>query len=136
MNKLIKSPEEDIAQLLSSLGQSARVQIVFIIAEQEACVCHLEALLDIRQARISQHLMALRKAGFVSTRRDGRHVYYRLAKPELILFLYKAAEILQITTDSLQKLANKTEINCACPRCKPELDANAVCRPKTTTEIS
>jgi ArsR family transcriptional regulator len=134
MNKLIKNPEEEIAQLLSSLGQSARVQIVFIIAEQEACVCHLEALLDIRQARISQHLMALRKAGFVSTRRDGRHVYYRLAKPELIHFLHQAAEILQVTTDSLQKLANRTEINCACPRCKPELDAKAVCQPNPPTD--
>ena len=134
MNKLIKNPEEEIAQLLSSLGQSARVQIVFIIAEQEACVCHLEALLDIRQARISQHLMALRKAGFVTTRRDGRHVYYRLAKPELIHFLHQAAEIQQITTYSLQNLANKTEINCPCPRCKPEQDDKAVCRPNSPTD--
>ncbi|PKO05900.1 MAG: ArsR family transcriptional regulator [Chloroflexi bacterium HGW-Chloroflexi-3] len=131
MNKLLNNPDKEISQLLSILGQSARVQIVFIIAEQEACVCHLEALLDIRQARISQHLMALRKAGFVTTRRDGRHVYYRLAKPELIHFLLQAAEILQITTESLQKLSSRTETNCTCPRCKPELDAKTVCRPNS-----
>jgi len=136
MNESFKRPEESIADLFSSLGQSTRVQIIFIIADQEACVCHLEAILGIRQARISQHLMALRKAGIVKTRRVGRHIYYRLDKPDLIHFLLQSAAILQIETESLQKLSNSSETDCTCPRCKPELDANAVCRPKTKTEKS
>ena len=52
----------DIFQLL---GQPNRLYILLTIARDEACVCHLEAVLGIRQATISQHLMVLRDAGVV-----------------------------------------------------------------------
>ena len=39
----------------------------------------LEELLDIRQAAVSQQLARLRFAGFVSTRREGKAIYYSIA---------------------------------------------------------
>lgn len=64
VNILISThPEEQISKLLSLIGQPARIQILLIIGAQEACVCHLEAVLGMRQASISQHLMVLRKTG-------------------------------------------------------------------------
>jgi DNA-binding transcriptional ArsR family regulator len=70
--------EEDICKLLALIGQPVRIQILLMVGAGEVCVCHMEAALRMRQASISQHLMILRKAGLVSSRRDGRNIYYRL----------------------------------------------------------
>lgn len=122
MNMLTKNPEDQIAIFLKALGQTVRIQIVLIIGEQEACVCHLEAILGIRQARISQHLIALRNAGIVSTRRDGRHIYYRLENPKILDLVFQTAEMLQIDTDPLKAVTNRIEPGCVCPRCTKESD--------------
>ena len=64
---------------------------LFAIGSQEACVCHLEKLLKKRQAYISQHLMVLREAGLLETRRDGKYIYYRLSSPEVLQLVRSAA---------------------------------------------
>ena len=74
--------EEKISKLLSMIGQPARIQILVILGSEEACVCHLEAVMGMRQASISQHLMLLRKAGLVTTQREGRNIFYHLARHE------------------------------------------------------
>jgi DNA-binding transcriptional ArsR family regulator len=65
------SPVEQISNLFQVIGPAARLQILLAIGEGEVCVCHLEAMLGLRQAALSQHLMALREAGIVSDRREG-----------------------------------------------------------------
>jgi ArsR family transcriptional regulator len=118
---LTENSENQIASLLKALGQPVRIRIVLIIGEHESCVCHLEAILGIRQARISQHLIALRNAGIVSTRRDGRHIYYRLENPKILDLVYQTAEIIQVDTDPLKALTNRIEPGCVCPRCAKEM---------------
>jgi len=71
------------AELAKLLGHPVRLRILDILAEHEACVCHLTAILHQRQAYVSQHLMRLREAGLVIDRRDGLMVYYQLAEPAL-----------------------------------------------------
>ncbi len=73
-----------VSDLLQAIGSEPRLEILFAIGSGEACVCHLEAALGYRQAYISQHLMGLREAGLLNTRRDGKYVYYRLEKPEIM----------------------------------------------------
>ncbi len=51
-----------ISNIFRQLSQPSRIEILLAIGEGEACVCHLEAKLGMRQAYISQHLMALRDA--------------------------------------------------------------------------
>jgi ArsR family transcriptional regulator len=48
---------------------------------EELCVCEIVELLGMPQARVSQHLAYLRRAGLVADRKDGLWVYYRLARP-------------------------------------------------------
>ena len=50
--------------------------IAHIAARGPICVCHLEDALAYRQPRISKHLAVLRRAGLVTSRRDGTWVYY------------------------------------------------------------
>jgi ArsR family transcriptional regulator len=122
MNVLTDLPEDQIANILKALGQNTRVLIIAILSEQETCVCHLETILGIRQARISQHLMALRNAGIVTARREGRHIYYSLENPKILDLVYQLAENFQIDTHRLKELSLQTDQNCTCPRCAQEFE--------------
>jgi len=125
--KKIDKPENKISDLLAQIQQPARMQTLLIIGEDETCVCHIEAILGMRQATISQHLMALRKAGLVSTRRDGRHIYYRLAKPEVIQLLHFAARLVDISPEALAHFSLKPFPGCTCPQCNPDPDQKLTC---------
>ncbi|NPV75366.1 MAG: winged helix-turn-helix transcriptional regulator [Anaerolineae bacterium] len=85
--------ENKTARLFSLLGQPVQLKILLLIGEGEACVCHLEAALGLRQARISQHLMALRAGGWVNARRTGRHMYYSLSDLALLDLIHQAEKI-------------------------------------------
>jgi ArsR family transcriptional regulator len=112
------APEKKISHLLRALGQPTRLQILLAIGEGEACVCHLEAALGLRQAYISQHLMALRKAKVLETRRDGRFIFYRLRDPSMLELIQLAGRITGggepvrplVLTESLTQ-------DCVCPTC-------------------
>jgi DNA-binding transcriptional ArsR family regulator len=109
------SSAEQISGLLQTIGQPARLQILLAIGNSEPCVCHLEATFGWRQAYLSQHLMALRKAGVLITSREGRNIHYRLSDPRLLDLICQAAELQGVT---LPELAPSP--NCSCPNCKKE----------------
>ena len=111
---------DQIANVLQVLGSPARIAILIAIGRGEACVCHLEAILGWRQAYISQHLMALRKADILQDRRSGRYVYYRL-KDEAIIELVRDAAILGgLSAGQVDALANPSPgTDCECPHCAP-----------------
>jgi len=112
--------DEKVAEFFSAIGQPVRVQILLVIGRGEACVCHLEAYLGLRQAAISQHLMVLREMGLVTKRRDGRNIYYRLASPELLTILLQAVTLLGIPDGQLERMVNQPVFPCPCPHCNPE----------------
>ncbi|MEM8630816.1 MAG: metalloregulator ArsR/SmtB family transcription factor [Pseudomonadota bacterium] len=87
MNKHLLPPDlvamqdhaEDAARFIKSLSHSGRLRILCYLHEGERSVGELEDMLGARQAAVSQHLARLRSEGLVTTRRDGKTVYYRLA---------------------------------------------------------
>lgn len=110
-----------LAELFKVIGQPARIEILRAIGRGEACVCHLEAQLNMRQAYISQHLMALRQANVLDTRRDGRYIYYSLANPAVLDLVYQAAQLLGIPDEIFgQKYTEQSVEGCACPHCDPQ----------------
>jgi DNA-binding transcriptional ArsR family regulator len=107
------SSVDSVSELFQTIGPAARIQILLAIGAGETCVCHLEAMLGLRQAALSQHLMALREAGIVSDRRQGRYIHYRLRDPSLLALIRQAAEMQKVT---LPELAPAPE--CCCPDCE------------------
>jgi ArsR family transcriptional regulator len=103
---------EAIAHLLQTIGQESRLQILLAIGEDETCVCHLEATFGWRQAYLSQHLMALREAGLVLVRREGRYIHYRLANPALLDLIQQAAEV-----QGMELPVLSSSPHCDCPNC-------------------
>lgn len=80
------------AAFLKTLAHEGRLMILCHLGAGEKSVGELEHLLGMRQAAVSQMLARLREEGFVSTRRDGKTVYYSLANvhtQEVIGLLYR-----------------------------------------------
>jgi ArsR family transcriptional regulator len=115
---MINASEQSVTHVFRELGQPARLQILLMLGKGEACVCHLEAYLGLRQATISQHLMALRKAGLVTTHRDGRNIYYMLSNPHLLDLVHQAAVLLEIPEEQLSS-PQESLTCCPCPHCNP-----------------
>ena len=113
---------EKIAAPLTVLASSQRVAILLAIGTGEACVCHLETALGWRQAYISQHLMALRKADILQDRREGRYIFYRLKDASILDLITASAAFSGLSAESVSALIN-TRVNpsCECPQCAPAL---------------
>lgn len=80
------------AAYLKTLAHEGRLMILCHLGSGEKSVGELEELLHIRQAAVSQMLARLREEGLVSTRRDGKTIYYTLADEstfEMISLLYR-----------------------------------------------
>ena len=80
------------AAYLKTLAHEGRLMILCHLGSGEKSVGELENLLEIRQAAVSQMLARLREEGLVSTRRDGKTIYYSLADQntaEVIGMLYR-----------------------------------------------
>jgi DNA-binding transcriptional ArsR family regulator len=73
--------------MLRVLANEDRLQLLCQLAQGEACVGELEELLGIRQPTLSQQLGVLRTEEIVSTRRDGKKIYYQLSDSRVVALL-------------------------------------------------
>ncbi|MGA9191969.1 MAG: metalloregulator ArsR/SmtB family transcription factor [Anaerolineales bacterium] len=110
------------ARLLKSLGHPTRLQMLRLLEEDEACVCHMAAALQTSQPTVSQHLMALRKAGIVSRRRDGKNIYYRLSRSQIAGLLDLADALAGGTRSSARP---RSAADCPCPQCQARGESTA-----------
>ena len=117
MNIKDESTIHQISRLLKEISLPARIRILLTIGKDEVCVCHIEAALGMRQAYLSQHLMALRQAGILITNRDGRFINYRLANPKILEVIKLTANSLNISFDD-ERENNFMRKQCSCPRCR------------------
>lgn len=69
----------DLTELFRIFGDSTRIRILYVLFESEMCVCDIAALLGMTQSAISHQLRALKNARLVSSRREGKIVFYALA---------------------------------------------------------
>jgi DNA-binding transcriptional ArsR family regulator len=115
--KLQISPHKKISQVFSALDTPARIQILLAIGVGEACVCHLEASLGMRQAYISQQLMDLRKQGLISSRREGKYIFHRIEKPAVLDLVRLAARMAGLSEETLV-ISDHTD--CECSKCSEE----------------
>ena len=116
-----KSPEKEIANIFKVLGSPFRIELIYSIGNGEACVCHLEAFLKKRQAYISQHLMVLRDAGILETRRDGKYIFYRIADPKIFELIELTSNTLNIPAETKSQISDSVrQDNCVCPMCNTE----------------
>ncbi len=80
------------SNLLKALAHEGRLLILCHLASGEKSVSELEEFLDARQAAVSQQLARLRLEGLVTSRREGKSIYYALGDP-------KAARVINLLYD-------------------------------------
>ncbi|MBI3782874.1 MAG: helix-turn-helix transcriptional regulator [Deltaproteobacteria bacterium] len=81
--RLKRGDAEQLALGFKAIGDPGRLQLLNFIAAQpsgEACVCHLNKPLDVKQPTVSHHLKVLYEAGLIDRERRGTWVYYRIVR--------------------------------------------------------
>lgn len=129
----ISQLSEQVAAPLMVIASPQRIALLLAIGTGEACVCHLEAALGWRQAYISQHLMALRKADILQDRREGRYVYYRLKNASYLDLITAAASLSGLSAETIPSVINtQTYPACECPHCSPAVIPVTALKTRTT----
>ena len=88
------SPEmvEGLADFFSIFGDSTRVRILLALDTGEMCVCDISETLGMSMSATSHQLRMLREAKLVTSRREGRSVYYSLCDDHVKTVLETALE--------------------------------------------
>jgi len=76
-----KDALSDVENLFLALSDRTRLRLLSLIGRAEVSVGYLCDSLGQSQPKVSRHLAYLRSAGLVSTRRDGKWIYYKIKPP-------------------------------------------------------
>jgi ArsR family transcriptional regulator len=63
----------------AALGDATRLKMLKLIADEELCSCEVMAALELTQPTTSHHLGILERAGLLSSKRNGKWVFYKIA---------------------------------------------------------
>ncbi len=77
LDKVLRSAR-NASDFLKALAHETRLLLLCLLSERERSVTELENILSLRQPTVSQQLARLRLDGLVTTRRDGKTIYYRI----------------------------------------------------------
>ncbi|MCL1048637.1 metalloregulator ArsR/SmtB family transcription factor [Shewanella abyssi] len=72
------------AAVLKAMAHPTRLWLLEQLQQQEHCVCGLTDGVNADISTVSKHLSVLKQAGIVSSRRDGKQIFYRLETPCLL----------------------------------------------------
>ena len=112
------------ADVLKTLSNPKRLEIVHLLADGPREVGKLAEELGISQPNVSQHLALMRAAGVVEAERDGREVRYRLADPEIIVACETMRGVLVRRLARISQSAIRTPAEVVAGRHSASSDAN------------
>jgi DNA-binding transcriptional ArsR family regulator len=73
----------EASEFLKALSHEVRLLILCFLIDGEKSVSEIEKMLKLRQPAVSQQLARLRAEGLVETRRNGKNIYYSVARSEV-----------------------------------------------------
>jgi ArsR family transcriptional regulator len=82
------------AEFFKTLSHPMRIRALELLSQSERSVGELLREMDVEASNLSQQLAVLRRAGLVSTRKDGSTVYYSLISPQIAELMSVARSIL------------------------------------------
>ena len=103
------------AQLFHLFSHEERLRILDELRYSDACVCHLQHILQRPQVYVSQQLHILREAGVIESYRDGQYIFHRLVDPMARTLLEQA----------LGPTSHQHDCSCPCPHCHAEVASRA-----------
>jgi DNA-binding transcriptional ArsR family regulator len=94
------SPDElvvDLANFLSTFGDSTRIKILLALEKEELCTCDLAEITGLSTSAISHQLRLLKDRKIVKFRKEGRNVFYSLDDEHI-------SEILRVARKHLEEI--------------------------------
>ena len=82
------------ASAFKALGHPTRLLMVRALADGELCVCDLQRLAGIDMSTVSRHLLHLKNAGVLASRRHGNQILYRLRTPCVVTVMECVAGVI------------------------------------------
>lgn len=82
------------AEFFKTLGHPVRIRVLELLGQREHAVSEMLPEVGVEPANLSQQLAVLRRAGLVTTRKEGSAVYYSLTSPRVAELLAVARNIL------------------------------------------
>lgn len=83
---------EQLADFFKIFGDGTRVRILLALDSGEMCVCDISETLGMSMSAVSHQLRMLRDAHLVTSRREGRSIYYSLCDDHVRIVLETALE--------------------------------------------
>lgn len=77
----------EAAAMMRAMGNPDRLLLMCQLSQGEFSVGELESLVGLRQPSLSQQLGVLRHERLVSTRREGKRIFYSIADPRMLVVL-------------------------------------------------
>lgn len=81
-----------LAEFIGFLADTNRLRILSILAQQEICVSDLAVAVGMTESAVSHQLRTLRTIRLVSSRRQGRYIFYRLQDDHVFNFYQAVVE--------------------------------------------
>ena len=70
---------ETAADIFKLICDGSRLQVFWLLCHCEECVLNLSVMMDMSSPALSHHLKLLKACGLITSRREGKEVYYRAA---------------------------------------------------------
>jgi ArsR family transcriptional regulator len=103
---------EELAELIArrfrALSDPLRVRILDLLRNEELSVSVLAERLDASQQNVSKHLALLSDSGMLARRKEGNHVYYRIADEVVLALCEQVCGSLQTQLATLNALVAGT----------------------------
>ena len=79
----VKQLAESQAEIYRIFSHSNRIQIFWLLMENEMSVNEIAESIEASVQNTSQHLRLMKSSGILDTRRDGQTIYYRIADTDI-----------------------------------------------------
>jgi len=96
---------DEFARVAKALASGRRAEVVDLLANGERSVESIASEIGISVANASQHLQVLRRAGLVSSRRQGTSIFYRLASPDVVKLWRSLQDVANDRVAEVERLA-------------------------------
>ena len=87
----------ELVTIFKALSDETRLRVIKLLERGELCVCDITAALDMVQPKVSFHLSALKEAGIIKDRKQGKWIHYSLNENDLFrrMLILSACERMQ-----------------------------------------
>lgn len=113
-NGFAKMPDFNVVAFCKALGDETRQRILEILqTEGEKCVSDLVDAFNVSQPTISHHLNFLKQANLVTSRREGKQIYYQANQDNIVEccgILFTKLIPTHLDLSKFEKVNEKTEV--------------------------